>query len=389
MGYIICHYAEIGIKGKNRKMFEEALVKNIKLGLKKYAPGSFFGVQRIPGAILITLTKMGITARELVDSVLQHTFGLAYFAHAAVVSPDIEKIKRAVTELLIEKNFQTFKIDARRSDKQFQKSSREINEILGTAVVEKFGKKVKLDGPDVTCFIEVTDKHAFIYTKKIAGPGGLPVGASGKTLVMLSGGIDSSVASYYAMKRGSPVEYIHFHSLPYTSPASVEKAKELIQILTKFQPQGAVLYLVPFYPIQKEIMLHTPARYRVVLYRRFMFKIAEVIAQKIRAHALNTGESLGQVASQTIENIATIGDSIKMPVLRPLIGFDKQEIVNKAKEIGTYEPSILPHEDCCSLFLPSSPATKSNVEEIRKLEARLPQEKIFERALNAVQCEEV
>lgn len=382
MEYVICHYAEIGIKGKNRKMFEEQLVRNIKLGLRKYAPGSFSSIQRIPGAILITLNAKGSCVQSESENILRHTFGIAYFAHTTSVPADLKAIEKVVLDLFGMAQFHTFKIDARRSQKTFPKTSQEINEIIGAVVVEKLGKKVKLDGPDVTCFVEVIGKRALIYTEKISGPGGLPVGVSGKTLVMLSGGIDSPVAAYYTMKRGSPVEYIHFHSLPYTSPASVEKAKELIQILAKFQPQGTRLYLVPFYSIQKEIMLKTTAKYRVVLYRRFMFRIAESVAHRSRARALVTGESLGQVASQTLENIAAIEDGITMPVLRPLIGFDKQEIIRKAQEIRTYETSILPHEDCCSLFIPSSPATKADVTELRRAESRLPQKLVEQSVQN-------
>jgi thiamine biosynthesis protein ThiI len=291
-------------------------------------------------------------------------------------------------ELLKGGKFATFRITTIRSNKRFPLTSQEVNEKIGAFIAEKLAKGVNLEKPGLNCFVEIVENTAFLYTKKTKGPGGLPVGASANAVALLSGGIDSPVAAYHMLKRGVKIIFAHFHSAPFTSPASAEKTKNLAKVLASFNPsQKAKLYLVPFADIQREIMMKTPAKLRIIFYRRLMFKISEAIAAKENAKGLITGESLGQVASQTLENMGAISDSIALPVLRPLVGFDKKEIIKKAKEIGTYEISILPHEDCCSLFIPKHPETRAKLTEIKKAEEGFDAQLLAEKAVKNAKIE--
>lgn len=381
--FIICHYAEIGLKGKNRKFFEERLIQNIKQALPE---GSFKNVKRISGRILVYLT--GSCEESEIEKALKIVFGLAYFAFAQEAEQNIESISEKSVEILQSENFETFRIDATRSNKEFELTSQQINEQAGGAVIEKLNKKVKLKNPDITLFVQIVEKFAFVFTKKIKGLGGLPVGTSSKAVSLLSGGIDSPVASFLAMKRGVEIVFCHFHAIPYVSKESIDKVKQLAKLLVRHQGK-AKLYLVPFGDIQKEILLKTKPDYRVILYRRLMFKISEEVAKKEKAKALVTGESIGQVASQTIENIAVISEISFLPILRPLITYDKEEIIKKAKEIGSYELSILPHQDCCARFLPKHPATKADLLKVKKEEEKLDVKKLVEAAIKNIKIEEI
>ncbi len=384
---IICHYAEIGIKGGNRHYFEKILAKNIKEKLAKELPNNFKSIQRISGRILIKLTskeiKTSLTAYRLL---LTTCFGIANFSFAYESEQDIKTLKKDCWELIKNKKFKTFRITAQRSQKKFPLTSEEINREIGAYIVEKSGKKVNLNNSDINCFIEIVEKRAFIYLKKIKGPGGMPVGANGKALTLLSGGIDSPVAAYYALKRGVKTDFIHFHSMPYTSPASIKKVKDLARTLNKFQLTTKI-YLVPLADIQEKIVSETPEKLRIILYRRMMLRLTENIARDKNYLALYTGESVGQVASQTLENINATEDAIKLPILRPLIGFDKEDIIEKAKEIGTYETSILPHEDCCTRFVPRHPETKANLREVYAAEKKLNIEKMTKEAAENIKTE--
>ncbi len=379
--YVICHYAEIGLKGKNRKFFEEKLVENIKKAL----PGnSFQRVRRISGRILIELIEEKVNETQIKNS-LKDVFGIAHFSFAVGCEQKIESIKEKAAEILKDKKFKSFRIETQRGKKDFPLDSQQINERVGEYVLRKLKTrnpklKVNLKKPKITCFIEIVEKYAFLYLRKIPGPGGLPVSVSGKAISLLSGGIDSPVASFYGQRRGIEIIFLHFTSFPFTKQSSVEKVKKIVEILNRFQFQ-AKLYLVPFTEIQKEILLKTKAKLRVILYRRFMFRIAEVLAEKVRARALITGESVGQVASQTLENIGAIEEAVKLPVLRPLIGLDKKDIINEAGEIGTFDVSILPGEDCCSRFLPKHPETRANLAEVKREENKLNIGKLIEEAI--------
>jgi len=377
MDYIICHYGEIALKGKNRKFFEEKLSQNIKLAL-----GPEFFVKRISGRVIIKLkNNLNFEQKQEIEKKLKNTFGLVSFSFAKLCRQNIKEIKEEVVKGLKDKDFTTFKIKAQRSEKRFPLTSQEINEQVGSFILNEIKRvKVKLNNPDIICYIEIVEKYAFIYFEKISGQGGLPVGVSGKAISLLSGGIDSPVASWQAMKRGLEIVFVHFHALPYTSKASIEKIKDIVKTLKKFQPK-TTLYLIPFADIQKEILLKAPAKLRVILYRRMMFKIAEKIAEKNKAKAFVTGENLGQVASQTLENITIVEKSTNLLILRPLITDDKIDIIKKAENIGTYKISILPQQDCCSRFLPKHPETRASLKEVEKAEKELNCQQLISSAL--------
>lgn len=374
MDYVICHYSEIGLKGKNRKFFEEKLVENIKRVLK---PASFEFVKRISGRIIVKLTKEGMGDEKGMKENLKKVFGIAYFAFATSVPQKIKNIQENALKVLKSKKFKTFRIFTQRSKKEFYLTSQQVNENVGWYILKKLKAKneklkirVDLENPNTTCFVEIVEKYAFLYLEKIKGQGGLPVGVSGKAVVLLSGGIDSPVAAFFAIKRGVRAIFLHFHAYPFVSRASIEKAEKIVKILRNFQGESRI-YVIPFADIQKEILMKTPAKLRMILYRRFMLRIAEEIAKKENALGVFTGESIGQVASQTLENIKVIEEAARLPVFRPLISQDKEEIIKKAREIGTFNVSILPHQDCCTRFLPSHPATKAKLEDIKKAEKKL------------------
>lgn len=376
MEYVICHYHEIGLKGKNRKFFEEKLIENIKRVLKS---SYFESVKRISGRILIKLTEEGAKEEKKITRALKKIFGIAYFTFATDSPQKIKDIQEKSLEILKNKKFKTFRISTKRSKKEFPLTSQQVNEKIGDYILKKLKVKVNLEKPDLTCFIEIVEKYAFLYLEKIKGLGGLPTSASGKAIVLLSGGIDSPVAGFLAMKRGIKVIFLHFHARPFTSESSIEKTKRIVELLSQYQGKSK-LYLIPFAEAQKEILLKTPAKLRVILYRRVMFQIAGQIAEKEKALVIFTGESVGQVASQTLENIKAIEAAVHLPVFRPLIGQDKEEIIRKAKEIGTFEISILPHQDCCSRFLPRHPETKAKLDEVVKAEKKLNIKKLIQKA---------
>ena len=384
--HILCHYSEIGLKGKNRKFFEDRLKANILETVKLRCPNSVKSVKRYYGRLVVELTDSPAADFHLLVEVLKDVLGLAYFAPAFESVQEMNQLKTDAYQLLSEINLETFRITARRGSNDIPLSGQKVNEGVGAHIVETLGKKVNLTSPDANCYIDMFQDRAFVYPERIVGRGGLPVGVSGKVAVMLSGGIDSPVAAYLAMKRGAKAIFVHFHSVPYTTPASIEKVREMISTLNGFQMRSK-LYLVKLAPIQKKIMEETSARFRVLLYRRFMLRITDTIARKERAEALVTGESLGQVASQTLENIAAVGRVTNMLILRPLVGFDKQEIINRAKDIGTYDISIQPDQDCCSLFVPKRPATKARDEQLEKQEETLSVNELVASALESAETE--
>lgn len=377
MNYIICHYHEIGLKGKNRKFFEEKLVENIKKTLPK---GAFEFVKRISGRIIVKLNEKGVKKEKEIKKVLKNVLGMVYFAFAVECKQEILSIKKKALEILRKKRTKSFRVSTKRSKKEFPLTSQQINEKVGEFIVKKLKKKVNLDKPGTTCFIEIVEKYAFLYTAKIKGYGGLPVGVSAKAVVLISGGIDSPVASFLAMKRGIKVIFVHFHSAPYTNKASIEKVKRIVGLLNKFQFKSK-LYLIPFASIQKEILLKVPSSLRIILYRRFMMRLAQKVAQKEKAQTLITGDSVGQVASQTLENIKVISQAVTFPILRPLICQNKEEIITLAKKIGTFDISILPHQDCCARFLPAHPETKARLKEVELAEKKLNVKNLVEKAL--------
>ena len=380
---ILCHYAEVGLKLGNRRFFENWLMKNIKAALNRTIPDKKYTVRRLYGRIIIELDDNLTTSRKEITKALSSTFGIAYFAFARYVAQEIKGIREMTLAALQDKEFETFKIKTRRPDQRFLFTAQQVNEDVGAFILSKMDKTVQLKDPDITCYIDIVQGAVYIYTEKNPGPGGLPTGSNGKVVGLLSGGIDSPVASILAMKRGAAVTFVHFHSVPLTTEESIEKVKQITTVLSHYQSR-IHLYLIALTPIQKEILVKTKEKYRIILYRRFMIRIAEIIARKEKARALVTGESLGQVASQTLENIAVIETVSSMPILRPLIGLDKQEIMDLAKGYGTYDISILPDQDCCSLFLPKNPATKAKKQFIEAEEENLAMENLVKEAIDSI-----
>jgi len=379
---IICHYSEIGLKGKNRSFFEKTLAQNIKKALKK---AFFKNVKRMSGRILINLSKKGESNQKEIKKRLKRVFGLANFSFAKNIPQNINSLKKNALLTLKEKNFSSFKIETKRSNKNFPLNSLEVNQKVGEKILKNIKKDIKVDleNPDIICFIEIVEDKAYIYTEKIKAFGGLPVGTGGKAVSLISGGIDSPVASWYGIKRGLKLTFIHFHAYPFTNKTSIEKVEKIVSLLNQYQFKSK-LYLVPFANIQKQIMLNAPGKLRVILYRRFMLRIAEKIAKKEKASALLTGGNLGQVASQTIENIRETESAINLPVLRPLIGFDKGEIINIAKTINTLLISNQPDQDCCSRFVPKHPETKANPGEAKKGESSLNVDGLIKKAIENI-----
>ena len=270
----------------------------------------------------------------------------------------LDELRAALAPELDALSTHSFAVRCTRSDKRFPMTSPQVEREVGAFVQQRTGWPVDLGQPGLTVTVLIDADGLYFWTRKVPGPGGLPVGVSGRALCLFSGGIDSPVAGWHMLKRGMRLDFVHFHSIPRTNPASIEKVRRLASILDRSQG-SARLALVPLLPVQEEIVASCPAEYRVLLYRRFMLRIADAVGNRFRSKALVTGEALGQVASQTIENLAAVEAVARRPVLRPLIGYDKQEIIARARQIGTYEISIEPHQDCCSFLLPDNPATRS------------------------------
>lgn len=380
MEALVVHYGEIGIKGKNREKFELTLIRNLRKALKGQAR-----VERFYGRIVCFLKKNA--DKKNIEKKLSLFPGIEYFAFCRVAELDMQAIEKTILEIAKEQEFLTFKIAAQRSFKQFPLTSIELNKKLGELLVNQLGKKVKMKDPDITFFVEITEKKALIYTKKIKGIGGLPSGVSGKVIALVSGGIDSPVASFLMMKRGCHVVITHFFNKTINTQASLEKIKKIAKRLAEIQ-QNLKLYLVPFERIQFEIIKNVPAKKRMIVYRRFMNRIACKIAKKENAKALVTGDNVGQVASQTLQNLQVIYEASSLPVFAPLLGFNKMEIVGLAKKIGTYEYSILPYEDCCSFMVAKHPETFAKLEDIKQIESVMNVEKLAEQAAkNAIVLE--
>jgi tRNA uracil 4-sulfurtransferase len=365
MDCALVRYHEIALKRGNRSYFIEHLKKNMGAALKG------LGLKEIKSlsARLLLVFNHDVSPEEI-RSRLSAVFGIANFSLVERVDKDIDVLGSCVLEALEGLPFRSFRIETKRADKRFPLSSYEINCQLGALVQRQSGARVDLTHPELTVSVEILQQHAFVSLQRLAGPGGLPVGVSGRVLSLISGGIDSPVAAYRMMQRGCRVIYVHFHSSPFLDKSSQEKVKELVGILTRYQFVSR-LYLVPFGEIQRQIVASVLRPLRVVLYRRMMLRIAASIAKKERAQALVTGESLAQVASQTLGNLAVIEDAAVLPVLRPLIGMDKQEIVDQAIRLGTFETSIQPDQDCCQLFIPRHPAIHAKLSEVQEAEQDL------------------
>jgi thiamine biosynthesis protein ThiI len=348
---IVVHYSEIGLKGKNREYFERLLVRNIR---KK------------GGKARRKYGRIEVEFEEGIEEKLKKIPGIRYIGSGFKTSLDIEEINAASLSSL-PKSFNTFCVKASRGYKDFHLNSIEINREVGSFIQRRSKKAVDLKNPDVTIRIEIYQDSAYVYTRRIDGVGGLPAGSAGRVVSLLSGGIDSPVASFMAMKRGCEVVLSHFFN---STIHSAEVRKKILLLAEKLSEFHSIrLYMIPFEDIQMEIIRTVPSKLRMVVYRRSMMRMANLVADREGAKAIITGDSLSQVASQTLENLNVIHSASDRLVLSPLLGFDKEEIIQKAKEIGTYEISILPYEDCCTLMVAKHPETRAKVEEISQYES--------------------
>ena len=362
---VLVHYHELGLKRGNRPLFLRHLARNLHRATSDLGP---LNVRQVSGRVLLELD--GHEHPEAVRDRVRRVCGVASVSLASRVASTVDAMKAAIERQIEGRAFASFRISARRAFKTYPMTSVELNRELGRFVVERTGARVDLHHGELEIHVEVMPAETFVYADRMEGPGGLPVGASGTVAALLSGGIDSPVAAWRMMKRGCRVLFVHFHSVPYLPATSQAKARALVERLTQWQYDSQLL-LVPFGEIQREVVLTVPPPTRVIVYRRLMVRIAEALARRHGAAALTTGESLGQVASQTLSNIARIDEAAGMPILRPLIGMDKLEITGEARRLDTFEISIEPDADCCTLFVPKHPATRMSEHEVDAAESRL------------------
>jgi thiamine biosynthesis protein ThiI len=374
---VIVHYGELALKGRNRPWFVSMLLRSIRACLRGL---DVKDVRPMVGRIVIRLGGDGDAQWDEVRERLSRLPGIGNFSRATHIAPDVEAIAERVAAAVVGRTARSFRVTARRADKRFATPSPDIERRVGAAVQKATGWKVDLSNPELNIRIEILSADAFFHFAKEPGVGGLPVGSSGRVMTLLSGGIDSPVAAWRMIRRGCRSHFVHFHSYPILSHTSQEKARELVRILTRSQLRSR-LYLVPFAPIQQQVVVTIPPALRVVVYRRLMMRIAERLAILSGAHVLVTGDSVGQVASQTLKNITAVGEVTKLPILRPLVGFDKEEITLNAQRAGTYETSIIPDEDCCTLFTPRYPTTGARPGEAEAAETELDVTALVERAI--------
>jgi len=378
---LVVHYHEISLKRGNRPLFLRHLRRNVERALSDTGPAA---VEQLSGRILVDLEGHG--APEAARDRVAQIFGVASVTIAYRTPSTLDGMKALLDRLLEGRSFASFRITARRAFKTYPMTSVELNRALGAFVLERVPTRVDLEHAEQEIHVEVLPAETYISLDRVEGPGGLPVGTAGTVATLLSGGIDSPVAAWRMMKRGCRVIFVHFHSVPYLPATSQAKARALVERLTAWQ-YASRLHQVAFGEIQREVVLSVPPPLRVVVYRRLMIRIAEELARRSGALALATGESLGQVASQTLENIARIDEAATLPVLRPLIGMDKLEITAQAQRIGTFDISIEPDADCCTLFTPRHPATRMEAEAVAALEARLDLERLVTQGVEGARLE--
>lgn len=382
---ILIRYGELSTKGRNKKMFTQKLASNIKKALVDFPQ-----VKVIPDYDFMYLDLHEAPEEAVIEKV-KPIFGIQSISPVYIIEKDMEVAKKVVLDLLSQENLEgkTFKIMTKRSDHTFEMDTNQINLFLGDAVLETYPEiKVQLKQPDITVRIDVRREHLMVSLRTIQGAGGLPVGTSGRVMLMLSGGIDSPVAGYLAMKRGMEIQCVHFASPPYTSPQALEKTKLLAAKIARFG--GSIQFLtVPFSRIQEEIKKSVPEAYLMTIMRRFMLRITDQLRENARALAIANGESVGQVASQTLDSMVAINDVTNTPIIRPVATMDKLDIIKVAEEIDTFELSIQPFEDCCTVFAPPSPKTKPKLEKARQYEQRLDVEGLIKEAVEQTVIEEI
>ena len=378
---LLVRYGEIALKGKNRPFFEKKLLQNIRYSLKGLEP---FEVLFQRGRYFVKISTENLSSAQ---RRLQRVFGIVSISTVTQSNLDLDEICRNALETVKEiyNPGMTFKVNTRRANKKFPYTSPEVSSAVGAYLLKSnLNLKVDVHHPDTIIYIDIRGKKAYLYSRVIQGLGGLPVGVAGRGLLLLSGGIDSPVAGWLALKRGVEIETLHFHSPPFTGEGAVNKVRDLCRTLSSYGGK-ITLHLAPFTEIQKELRLNCPETMVITLVRRAMFRIAERLAIKKNIPVLFTGESLGQVASQTLENIVAINAVTNIPVLRPLIGFDKEEIINIARKINSYSISIRPFEDCCTLFVPRHPVTRPQLKELEKAEESIPLEELIDRCLENIE----
>ena len=382
---ILIRYGELSTKGRNKKMFTQKLASNIKKALVDYPQ-----VKVIPDYDFMYLDLHEAPEEAVIEKV-KPIFGIQSISPVYIIEKNMEVAKKVVLDLLSQENLEgkTFKIMTKRSDHTFEMDTNQINLFLGDAVLETYPEiKVQLKQPDITVRIDVRREHLMVSLRTIQGAGGLPVGTSGRVMLMLSGGIDSPVAGYLAMKRGMEIQCVHFASPPYTSPQALEKTKLLAAKIARFG--GSIQFLtVPFSRIQEEIKKSVPEAYLMTIMRRFMLRITDELRKNAKALAIANGESVGQVASQTLDSMVAINDVTNTPIIRPVATMDKLDIIKVAEEIDTFELSIQPFEDCCTVFAPPSPKTKPKLEKARQYEQRLDVEGLIKEAVEQTVIEEI
>ncbi len=362
--HVVATYHEVALKGGNRGWFERVLLRNMRAALDGLPVADITVPARIVVRFAEPVPWTEVYAR------LSTVFGLNNIIPVSRVGTSYEELEGFIAAHLEELAGTSFAVRCQRSDKRFPLTSEEVCRRLGAFVKAATGLAVDLERPDVTIHVLLQNDGIYTFRRRHPGPGGLPMGTSGRALVLLSGGIDSPAAAYLTMKRGVMAQFVHFHSAPYTSDASIRKVEAIVRLLARFQG-GARLFLVPFAECQRAIVVSCPEALRVILYRRMMLRVAARIARRTRCLALVTGESLNQVASQTLENMAAIDRVAHLPVLRPLVGLDKEEIVRIAEQVGTFELSIQPHQDCCSFLQPRHPATRTTPSRCEQAEEAL------------------
>ena len=363
---VVVHYKELALKGRNRPWFVNALVRNLRTALGGL---DVRAVRSVMGRIEIELGD-DVPRAEAAER-LRHVFGIANFAFAGQASHDHDELATAILRDVGPQQPESFRVSVRRADKRILLTSPQIEREVGGRVKVATGWRVDLSHPALTIHIEMLPDRAFYFVRKEPGAGGLPTGTGGRVACLLSGGIDSPVAAYRLMRRGCSVLLIHFHSYPILSRASQEKVREIAALLTRYQLRTRLL-LVPFGELQQQVVLAVRPELRVVIYRRLMMRIAGEIARQARARALVTGEVIGQVASQTLENMTTIAEASPLEILRPLVGLDKDDITAEARAIGTLAISNIPDQDCCTLFVPRHPSTRARLREVAQSEEALP-----------------